>query len=1397
MGWNINPGAINRSTNGSPDDYNSALMTKFFYSNEEAIENYSANLGYSWGTGSVGLGFSWGSHKSLGGHVSIGLGANIGGEFGIGMNLTVGTNGMGIGANIRTPSGLGYGITANSESGLAANFGVSSENGTGFNISTSGNYGFSIASGSKSSGNISSLGINFSSSGTSISISSYKYKYDSSKMTYNKVGGMGTSINLAFENTINMGDFTTSHNSFVMPIIVPTPIGIFNFSFGKSEFLFKLNKRENNYLIGANYFYKNNIDGLKWEVRWPDRSSGRRYAYKTKTFSTESEADIFINQQVNSGANRDDYSKKVIYNKNLVQDIYELPIRSGDFMNSEDFIFSNPNFPNYDKFNVQAQGLSGSISGKVFENGALYGFSNKEDSKGNKLNYVVNALERIPETLKFTKKPQFYFDNEISTYLEVAEKELNANILNRVGVRTSNPRINRTRNLLSKFKSENIVQRKTANHIEYYSNQEIIENLDVIKSNGFLTPSASGFDRRSYPKSGIGGFKITSIDGKTYHYSLPVYNYEIIQRTYGTMKFHNTNKVKKESEAYFQKSMLEPYATHWLLTAITGPDFIDMNNDGMPNKGDYGYWVNFDYGKYSEAFVWANPYDKEVLENKEDDNIKTWIRGRKEIYYLDKIQTRTHTALFVKSERQDAKSKRFAYRYAKYKRLGATLSRNGRYEYTTTPNFIIPSQKPMKLDKIILIREENDFVSKESGNEPHSQVGISYTRDLSRNVPFNIKNNIIDSEDNLDFKSTIIKSITFDSDYSLAKGTPNSDSGGRLTLKKVYFNGKYDISRLPPYEFNYINPNYKFNLEDKDNFGYVKNQNEIWSLKKITTPEGGKINVNYEGHSAKSALNSEFTFFKKGDENFDLSKINERTFKLTSTKELGIKLGDKFMLFYEEICVVVESDGDRDRDKCKSEIEGTITQILSKGEFILTLNETVCDENEDCNGGVRNYTYRDYYATYLQSNTIKNIGGIRVKNISTVNQQNNSHTMNYSYGKENDGVGYITYLPFAPELAKEIPYSAELPPPKLMYEYVSTTTSDSNQSSYGIKTDYRFNVIKNKTEGKAKFENFYELTSKNIYGNNNSETQLRSFTIKDNLAAIGQLLSVCTYNKEGQLLSEIQNSYYKPGETPNKLGVIQESYQTYKSIEDKGQNIKKLGVASTRITYPNLLKSSTEYKGGFSYTSEFNDLNEITGQAQETYSYSSDGIRIKDRGVLAYKKYPNMGSKVDNINNKNMLSQQAANYTYLIDPVTNEEKLIGAGITTWNNQWDYRNPLDGTVLLSSNTPNNQKVWRKHKTYVWDGELNEDGTYKNFVGEDDGFVWGVGQPQTNSRWKNTATTTMYDHFSMPLETQDINGNYTSTKMGDNQTKVIAVSNAKYTEMYYSGAEYSTKNLDYFD
>src|SRR5690606_1764991 len=134
------------------------------------------------------------------------------------------------------------------------------------------------------------------------------------------------------------------------------------------------------------------------------------------------------------------------------------------------------------------------------------------------------------------------------------------------------------------------------------------------------------------------------------------------------------------------------------------------------------------------------------------------------------------------------------------------------------------------------------------------------------------------------------------------------------------------------------------------------------------------------------------------------------------------------------------------------------------------------------------------------------------------------------------------------------------------------------------------------------------------------------------------------------------------------------------------------------------------------------------------------------------------------MNNKNMLSQETA----VISSVSG--KMTNASITTWNDVWEYRDESTGLDVAD----NNNKVWRKHKNFIWKSTVNSNGVYPG-VGLtksniDNSFDWSNGQP-TSTYWQKSSEITRYSRWSSPIETKDINGNFASTKMGDNNTKVL--------------------------
>lgn len=1399
LGWNLNPGAIDRSVNGYPDDYNASHLNEFFY--DEGGQQYASfvSVGYSCGASSVGLGFNWGSNQALGGFVSIGVGPSVG-EAGLGVNMTAGTNGSSIGVGAYA-GGLSIGVNIDSDGVADVRAGINS-NGLGMGV------------GYRADGT-------FTNSLSLMGVIGFSLKTSKSKGATVSCNGVG--MTSGFQNTVNMGDYSSSSTGWSISLIAPTPIGIFSLSFGRQDFKYWLDKCIVSQVSGPLYF-----NDSKYIVNWydpatlivpprPGRQSSPYLIYGGQIFQTQNEANLYMASIQNSHptyvATLTQSNNHFVNYKELFDDIYEVPLDVSSINSNTDVSNNNITFPSYDSYNVQAQGLSGSMKSTIYENGALYGLSDMENSKGYKLNYYNPELSSdvIPNNLIFDTKPNFYFDNEISSYLNVAPAQFNttqtnSNIINYYssGVdNNANPR------------------NRTSNFVEYYTNYQIQNNSSFLKSQGYLQPVVSGLDRSNLPKDGIGAFKITATDGKTYHYSLPVYNHEIVTRTFGSVRDENGNP-KSESQSYFEKRQLEPFATHWLLTAVTGPDYVD-NGDGIAGDGDLGYWVSLDYGKWTDAFVWKSPYKKDYIVDSNKPDTKTWIRGRKQLYYLDKIKTRTHTALFVKSIRSDSNSESWTYNS-----IIEDTNANGESYFLGpyTSRFTIPAQSQLKLDRIILLKNEDDSSNKSFGPDfgksvtvnynsaypNYSDVGSghgstshwpNYVENKNETANYEIFDNVLDSNDNIqNCIQKAVKVVDFTYDQSLVSGD------NRLTLKSVNFKGKSGLSVLPPYKFDYINDYTSFNIDKMDDgWGYLANKPEEYSLNKIITPQGGTINIEYESNKCIPLNTPKLEFSNKNPLKFKATTPAYTSPSDISNKTVTIDVGslNNYPIQNGQI-VHVNLDTDK---VCFNNLfylfsyhgYGHVTQILGQGKYIVTFDSNVvvspdsgyqgCDMNNVALAiqfAGNDFFYHSITIDMdLSSTSVFETGGSRVSNINISDGFNKYYT-DYKYGQNEDGVGYLSYIPYSQKVAKEVPYSTELPAPRVMYEYVTMSSHGVGVSPL-FKMQYKFNVMKQKDLNNIKYGDFYEIIkSTNVHTNANKLVNIGTFIVKDNLASIGQLLEVKTYNAQGQMLSKVSNNYYKPSDIiPNNMGIKQESYQTYKTIDYLDQNVQDKWIvnSSTRIKYPNIIKSSTEQKNSYTYSTEFKDYDLISGVSNETWSVSSDGKSLKTKIVPAYLRYPAMGNKVDDINNRNMLSQIATQYSYILDGGVWKE--TGVGITTWSNVWSYKDIAGNT---SSPTTYNEKIWRKHKSYTWNGVLDSNGIFTNYnSATDDNFDWtiGVGSQPLGTKWKQTSEITLYNHYSSPLEIKDINNNFASTKMGDNETKIMTTGNAGYNEMYFTGGE----------
>ncbi|MEL7145002.1 MAG: hypothetical protein AAFO69_01435, partial [Bacteroidota bacterium] len=107
LGWNINPGAVNRSVSGVPDDWKRTRQYSLIYDKGGVKTSYSASIGIGVGGLMMGRYFSFSQSKAFGGetshsfHHGVSVSTKIKGTP-LGVSAKLGTDGVEVGAKLTT-----------------------------------------------------------------------------------------------------------------------------------------------------------------------------------------------------------------------------------------------------------------------------------------------------------------------------------------------------------------------------------------------------------------------------------------------------------------------------------------------------------------------------------------------------------------------------------------------------------------------------------------------------------------------------------------------------------------------------------------------------------------------------------------------------------------------------------------------------------------------------------------------------------------------------------------------------------------------------------------------------------------------------------------------------------------------------------------------------------------------------------------------------------------------------------------------------------------------------------------------------------------------------------------------------------------------------------------------
>lgn len=855
LGWNINPGVINRNMRGLPDDFSGDIIEKEISMKPNKTWGVAANVGIELFGAKTDGAFSLGLGASLGINFNNYTGPSI--QQSINANISAGVGGAG-----KLTGGLG--LTSNSDDGLTIQPSIGFSAKVSDNDKGSTSVGLNIGTSFNSRGGLKQLSI-------STSVSS------SVKGDYMK-NGTNSSKNTIDRGTAGVGkDYTQTSGSLGS---ASGPGGTFDF--GMATYTPKIDMSMKNFSMSGSF----TLGGEIWGINAQIGVSGFYSAQELAQNNIQNPAYGYL------------YAQNGQYNDNALM----------DFNREKDGTFTEntPSLPltnfTFDTYGVSGQGIGGSYRpfrgdiGYVFDptnfttndNDALtaeLGFGgyvhvgtnvtvidvSSTTGKWKSGNPAISTLVHTPkgngndfENVYFKEASEKTVDSDPTFYSSVGEDQ---------AVRFDANFGKFDHSLKNGFVKQNGQSIGFSSAIKRKKRDKKSQNISFLTNaeyNDFAVEKMPNLSPEAKPHH-IGEVTTLSTDGSRYIYGLPAYNTEQKEITFsvgstdvishtnssslidaakkglvGYSGSDNSSSNQKGVDNYFSSTKTPPYAHSYLITSVLAPDYIDADGIRGPSDGDFGSYTKFRYKKIAD-YEWRTPIEAnkatftENLKSNFQDDKGNIIYGKKDMWYLDTVITKNYIAVFHKSNRHDG--------------VGVNGVNGG----------LSASKKSMKLDSISLY-------SKRDLRTPIKRVHFEYSYDLCPNVP----NNDLATE--------------------TANGININRNHGKLTLKKIFFTYQNsNLARLSPYVFNYneVNPsgvptseNPAYNIKAYDRWGNYKPNNAIttgvknpgdanlfvstatlapsdypyveqvrnlsdvysavWTLKEINLPSGGTIKLSYE-----------------------------------------------------------------------------------------------------------------------------------------------------------------------------------------------------------------------------------------------------------------------------------------------------------------------------------------------------------------------------------------------------------------------------------------------------------------------------------------------------------------------------------------------------------------------
>ena len=867
LGWNLNPGAINRQVRGIPDDFCGDEIEKTYKRRDNNTFLFSTG-----GGGEVfGADFSIGVSQSKSFIYNTYNGITLCRRFGVSASYVRQNEEEDERSKIATAN---YGINMDSDNGVTTSF---SMNGGVKNLKLGFNYGYNSKSGSYTYGN--QISLSFSKRLVPTNNTKRENKHGYKERDKFDAGG-GGSIGNSFSTAANLP-----------PMHIPlssTTWGVSIQAGGSGA-----------YLEGYGSVNCNIVSQKTPREPIKTASCGILYAEKADENYLQD-----FNREKDICVNRD---AKNLPLPVMTNDVYNI---TGELMGGSFRAYRSDYGHFYDNkivnetFTTDAGvdagfgsgvqiGVNLAFNGGVSENGdwdtvdynMAFSFKGKDSYNG----------QTIPKSLY---EPFYFKMLGEQTYSE-------ANALADIGGNDA-VRFNVTRNYTNTFWGgktynyyiNNTLSNGNINHHEQKQRAKRTSNIEYKTGN-------SGEGRQLHH---ISEFSIVNADGERFTYGKTLYNhvekevqfsvegydFDISKTTYRDYESGNANGTTRVGkEKLYSCTTTPPYPYSYLITSITSPDYVDVNLNGEPDDADLGYWVKFSYidkyTKNSELYHWRFPYEGANFfmgdRSNRNDNLCGYNYGTKEIAYLDTIETKTHKAVFYISKRDDAMAVDDEYK-------GGNLQHQ--------------NQRLFKLDSILLF-------SKEDMSIPIKTAVFEYDYSLCPRVPNNIHNN----NNSSNYGKLTLKKVYFK--YALSeKGQQNP-----YCFRYKGPNPDYAPENMDRWG-NYKGDANYFEHYTTQNSDSANQWASAWLLTEIDLPEGGTITVDYESDDYAYVQDKQAMYMAKVNNRTSFNKEGDGKYYIYFNKKPGVDARDYVKGFKHNLMyfkMAVSYDGYMDPDYIQGYME--------------------------------------------------------------------------------------------------------------------------------------------------------------------------------------------------------------------------------------------------------------------------------------------------------------------------------------------------------------------------------------------------------------------------------------------------------------------------------------------